>query len=113
MEKSELIATLQKLHTELSQTDQADPETVNRLHVLTGEIQQLLERSETPPEDAGTTTPPRTATEVRSRTPAILRVVGANCRRLVPHGHLTQEALPEGWTSSVDGTVDSCGYFWR
>ena len=56
MEKSELIATLQKLHTELSQTDQADPETVNRLHVLTGEIQQLLERSETPPEDAGTTT---------------------------------------------------------
>jgi hypothetical protein len=56
MEKSELIATLRKLHTELSQTDQADPETVNRLHVLTGEIQQLLERSETPPEDAGTTT---------------------------------------------------------
>jgi len=55
MEKSELIATLRKLHTELSQTDQADPETVDRLHVLTGEIQQLLERSETPPE-AGTTT---------------------------------------------------------
>ena len=56
MEKSELIGTLQKLHTELSQTEHADPQTVDQLHVMTGEIQQLLDRSETPPGDPGPTT---------------------------------------------------------
>ena len=56
MEKPELIATLRKLHTELSQTDQTDPETVDRLRILTGDIEQLLDRSKNSADAKGTTT---------------------------------------------------------
>ena len=46
MERQELTAKLAELHAELSQTDQVDPASLERLRQLTGEIDRLLEEEE-------------------------------------------------------------------
>ncbi len=43
MDKQQLIARLQQLHTELSQTERVDPETLAQLGTLTDNIERLLD----------------------------------------------------------------------
>ena len=42
MDKQQLIARLQQLHAELSQSDRVDPETLAQLGSLTDDVQRLL-----------------------------------------------------------------------
>jgi Domain of unknown function (DUF4404) len=52
MDKQRLINTLQRLHTELAETEQADPETLMLLRAVTEDISRLLEKDqEALPED--------------------------------------------------------------
>jgi hypothetical protein len=44
MEKQRLLETLEDLHTELSQADDADPETLAMLEKLTADLQRLLDK---------------------------------------------------------------------
>jgi hypothetical protein len=53
MEQHELVSALAQLQAELSKTDQADPEALDRLRKLTAEVDRLVdEREATTKEDA-------------------------------------------------------------
>jgi hypothetical protein len=53
MEQHELVRALAQLQAELSKTDQADPEALDRLRALTAEVDRLVdEREATSEEDA-------------------------------------------------------------
>ena len=53
MEQHELVSALAQLQSELSKTDQADPEALDRLRKLTAEVDRLVdEREATSQEDA-------------------------------------------------------------
>ena len=46
MERQELTAKLAQLHTELSQTDKVDPESLGLLRELTADIGRLLDQKD-------------------------------------------------------------------
>lgn len=53
MEKDELLTTLERLHLDLSETDEVDPEAERLLRAVTEDIQRLLDdEKESPPEDS-------------------------------------------------------------
>jgi hypothetical protein len=49
MRKEELQATLRRLHVELSRTEGVEPETLERLHELTQNMQQALNQHQEQP----------------------------------------------------------------